>query len=222
MRTNQILRLVQGKSADDLLIVYFNGSAGVVDKKYMFKFQGNMSGYFNAYELIWRLSISKATCLFLLDCDIYTRVIKKWQDAFQNTEVIGRGTVYRDPENETIDYKHDFTVRLCHDLEYFAKRNKPGGKGRGKTARTIPQLLQFDKKLMGNPLRVKGGKVHCNFVQAHPKHDHQESAAAVTTTGTAPRITNPAFEQNPRLFSDEGYISDGEDDDDEQALFVCG
>ncbi|PPJ56767.1 hypothetical protein CBER1_09106 [Cercospora berteroae] len=236
---DKILRLVRGKGVNELVVVYFNGSAGFVDGHYMFKFQGNRSGYFNAYQLIWRLATSQATCLFVLDCDVYTRVVHKWQDAFKCIEVIGRGTVYRDPENETIDNEHDFTLRRCRNLAEFATKNKPIGKGWCKKARTIPQLMQFDKSMVSNPLRVKNGRRDFKYTQVHPKHVDDDgkihfgyvvpTGASNTTAnadldpGNTSGITNPAFRENPRLFSDEGYISDGErDEDDEEGeeLFI--
>ncbi|KAI5365528.1 hypothetical protein Slin14017_G054180 [Septoria linicola] len=243
----EIAFMVEGKTRNDLVIIYFHGSAGFIDKKYSFKFQGNKSGYFNAYQLIWRLSISEASCLFLLDRDVYTRVATQWEARFPLAEVIGRGAAYQDPDLATINTHHDFALCFLHNLRGFVNQYKveDGGKPKGKQPRTIPQLMQFDRKLVSNPVRVKSrrakcryvhvdsqiahehGKIHFGFMETEDEQDLPPAATAALVAAIAapvyrsgsgkpgPIITNPLFIRGPSMFNDDGYFSS-----DEGPLFV--
>ncbi|KAF2764351.1 hypothetical protein EJ03DRAFT_331918 [Teratosphaeria nubilosa] len=142
----------------EMIVIYFEGSAGNAQEEYSWKLRGCPNGWFNAYNLIKMVSGGKADVTFLLDCFMPIRwKPKPWRKSGGSTEFHVRDEPLTDPDGVPIEHDGEFTKALVRNLHKFVTKIDDKLSG-WRALRSIPEIMAKDYSVKSKPRRVWIGR----------------------------------------------------------------
>ncbi|KAF2718326.1 hypothetical protein K431DRAFT_315002 [Polychaeton citri CBS 116435] len=149
---------VNSTNGGDLMIIYFDGEAGLEGDDYSWHFGGFPKKDVNAVTIMSVINQTDVDCLFLLDCGIPTRFLSERERLHANTEIVSAGHQLQ----TTKGVSHpggagDFTMNLINDLYEYAQKmiDLPMSKVEKRAPQSVPEIMRWNKRLTSNPLRVR-------------------------------------------------------------------
>ncbi|KAK5166330.1 uncharacterized protein LTR77_008591 [Saxophila tyrrhenica] len=208
---------LEGKGANDLIIVYYHGRAGNNGIDYSWSLDGYPRAPVNAYNLITMINRAGVDCLMLLDCDLPSRFKEKWDRLPGSIEIVANGGQLRDTFGNRIENAGDFTKAFLVSLGTLLKHIDTKRK-RAISPLTIPEVMRSDRSLDFKPfcLRLDGSTNGRDNLVKRIKIDPRAMRESKKVEFFAYTIQGGEVEQGSeatiQVAIDEGIDMEGEDD----------